>query len=60
MEMLIQVFKTHCEDCGEEVESRIGVAGGGNEIIIDFVDEMEFHCESCDATTYIQVEKYTR
>lgn len=57
--MLIQIFKTTCEDCGEEVESRVSVVNGGNEIIIDFIDGMEFYCESCEGTTYIQVEKYT-
>lgn len=58
--MLIQVFKTHCEECGEEVESKVGVVNGDNEIIIDFIEGMEFFCTSCHSTTYIQVEKYTR
>lgn len=57
--MLIQVFKTTCEDCGDELESRVGVVNGGNEIIIDFIDGMDFYCESCDKSTYIQVEKHT-
>lgn len=57
--MLVQIFKTTCEDCGEELETRVGVINGGNEIIVDFVDEMEFYCESCDKTTCIQVEKYS-
>ncbi|WP_281998650.1 hypothetical protein [Priestia flexa] len=58
--MIIQVFKTHCENCGEEVESKVGVSSGGNEIIIDFIDGMEFYCNDCGSTTYIEVEKYTR
>lgn len=57
--MLIQIFKTTCEDCGKQLENKVGVLNGGKEIIVDFIDGMEFYCESCEATTYIQVEKYT-
>jgi hypothetical protein len=57
--MLIQTFKTHCEECGEEVESKTAVLDGSNDIIIDFMDGMEFNCE-CGETTYIEVEKHTR
>lgn len=56
--MLIQVFKTRCENCGEELESRTGVLDGNNEIIIDFVDGMDFYCSECESTTYIEVQKY--
>jgi hypothetical protein len=57
--MVIQVFKTICEDCGEELESRVGNMDNTNEVIIEFLDQMEFYCESCDVTTYIEVQKYT-
>jgi hypothetical protein len=57
--MVIQVFKTRCEDCGEELESRVGNMDNTNEVIIEFLDQMEFYCESCDVTTYIEVQKYT-
>lgn len=54
----MQTFKTHCEGCGEEVESKVGVMDGNNEVIVDFMEGMEFSCE-CGETTYIEIEKYT-
>ncbi|WP_165602814.1 hypothetical protein [Lederbergia galactosidilytica] len=56
--MIVQTFKTHCEDCGEELVSRIGDMTGSNEIIVDFMDDMEFEC-NCGTTTVIHIEKYT-
>ena len=56
--MIVQTFKTHCEGCGEEVESKVGVMYGNNEVIVDFIEGMEFSCE-CGETTYIEIEKYT-
>ena len=57
--MLIQVYKTRCGSCGEELESRTGVLNGKNEIIVDFIDGMEFYCNDCNVATYIEVQSYT-
>lgn len=55
----MQVFKTHCIDCGEEVKSVMGVLSDNSDIIIDFIEDMEFYCKSCKATTIILIEKHT-
>ncbi len=57
--MIIQTYKTTCEDCGNEIESKAGDMTGNNEIIVDFIDAMEFYCDNCDVTTYIEINKYT-
>jgi len=57
--MIIQVFKTTCEDCGEELQATVGNMDDTNEIIIEFVDGMEFYCNDCETTTYIEIQKYT-
>ena len=57
--MILQTLKTRCEDCGEELKSRVGVMTGNNEIIIDFIDGMEFYCEDCGTSTFIEIRKYT-
>jgi len=54
---MVQVFKTHCKSCGEEVVHRVGDFTGENEIIVDFIDGMEFECE-CGETTYLEIEKH--
>ena len=56
----LQVFKTMCINCNEEVESRMLDLTGENEIIIDFLEGMEFKCKSCGTSTYInELEKYS-
>jgi len=57
--MIIQTFTTTCEDCGEELYAKVGVLNGGNEITVDFIDGMDFYCEDCDKTTYVELQKYT-
>jgi hypothetical protein len=59
MKMIIQTYKTTCEGCNEEVESKVGDMTGSNEIIVDFVDGMEFECAECGTTTHIEIQKYT-
>lgn len=56
--MIIQVFKTMCENCGdEELEYRVGVMGNENEVIIDFLEDMEFECGPCGKSTFLSIEK---
>lgn len=57
---MMQVFKTTCEDCGKELESRGMDLTGENEIIVDFIEGMDFYCNACDSYTYIEIQKYTR
>lgn len=56
--MIKQTYCTHCENCGEEVKHLVGDMTGKNEIIVEFIDGMEFNCGECGETTYIQIEKY--
>ena len=56
--MIIQIFKLDCEECGKELESRTGVLNTENEIIVEFLDGMDFYCNDCDQTTYIEIQKY--
>jgi len=55
--MNIQTFKTHCLGCGNEVEHKVGNFTADNEIIVDFIEDMEFECE-CGTTTSVNVEFY--
>ena len=56
--MIIQTYKTQCKDCGETVKASIGDTTGENEIIVEFIDGLEFHC-NCGTTTLVEIEKYT-
>ena len=55
--MNIQTFKTHCLGCGNEVKCKIVDLTEDNEIIVDFIQDMEFECD-CGTTTCINVDFY--
>ena len=55
--MNIQTFKTHCLGCGNEVEHKIVDLTADNEIIVDFIQDMEFECD-CGTTTSVNVDFY--
>lgn len=55
---LTQNFKTTCNNCGDQVETRVVIFNGDNDINVDFLEGMEFHC-NCGSITYLEVEKYT-
>ena len=55
--MNLQTFKTHCLGCGEEVKFEIVDLTENNEIIVDFMQGMEFKCD-CGTTTCVSVEFY--
>lgn len=55
--MIIQTFKTHCLGCGEEVKCEIIDLAADNEIIVDFMQGMEFKCD-CGTTTCVNVDFY--
>ena len=55
--MYIQTYRTHCGSCGEEVESKVGVTGDENEVIVDFIEGIEFKCD-CGKTTSITIDRY--
>lgn len=57
--MIIQTYRTTCDDCGNEIISKAGNMTGDDSIIIDFLEDMEFECE-CGTTTYLQIEKHTK
>lgn len=58
--MIVQTYKTTCEDCEKELVSKVGDMTGSNEIIVDFIEGMEFYCDDCEVTTYIELQKYTQ
>ena len=58
--MIIQKYRTTCEDCGEELESRVADMTGDNEIIVDFIEGMEVYCDSCCVINHVEMQKYTR
>lgn len=55
--MKIQIFKTHCLGCGNEVEHKVANFKNDNEIIVDFIETMEFKCE-CGTTTGVNIDFY--
>lgn len=57
--MIIQIYKTTCEDCGEELKSKVLHMTGSNEINVEFIEGMEFYCSDCEKTTFIELQKYT-
>lgn len=57
--MIIQTFRTICDDCGDEIFNQSVDMTGNNSIIIDFLEDVEFDCK-CGAITYLSVEKHTK
>lgn len=56
--MIKQVFKTSCDNCGGEAVSVVADMTGGNEVIIDFLDDMYLNCAACGASTGISIDKH--
>ena len=51
-------LKNQYDKWREENETKALVLNGENEIIIEFLEGMEFQCD-CGSTTYIELQKYT-
>ena len=47
-------LQTHCESCGGDAYRTVLT---NDTVIIEFLEEVEFHCESCSAITYFEIEK---
>lgn len=55
--MIKQTFITSCDNCGGEACSITADMTGENEIIIDFLDDMELECTTCGAVTGLSIDK---
>lgn len=55
--MIAQIFKVSCDNCGGEAICVTADMTGENEIIIDFLDDMELKCTTCGAVTGLAIDK---
>jgi len=56
-EHILQNYKTTCVNCHEEIIAQAVDFTGENEIIVDFLEHMEFTCHACGTVTEISIEK---
>lgn len=58
--MSVQIYVTECDNCGGEAKAKTLDLTGSNEIIIDFISNMELECPECGYVAWIEIEKNLR
>lgn len=55
--MIIQTFKTSCDNCGGDAVMTTADMTDENEILLEFLDGEDLTCTDCGATTIISIDK---
>lgn len=51
----VQTFVLECPGCEEDLHRNLINLTDVNEIVVEFIDGMEFDCDKCGTHTYVEV-----